>query len=347
MNYFLRKLIRNDKNITKEEYDYFLANVWDNRIDRGSLIAFLAALSAKQLNLHDILGFVSFIDKASPKRRLTCSDPIVNIVGTGGGRPTFNISTTSALVAAAAGAKVLKSGSYSHNSQCGSLDVLKRLGIQFNLTEKTMEAMLDELNIGFVGPQMYSPLLRRIAVSIAPLTLRVIGGFINTIGPLLCPFQVHGQICGVSAYSSIEIFASALSALKRHNCIVVWSEIGLDEFSAVGKNHYAFVHDKIERDCIDPQNYGLVHHDHSKLGGGSPSVNAGMIQSVLKKGSPLVARDTVALNAAHMLKLCGRTSSDEESIQLAIDAIENGSAYRLLKDTIAFTNDWALAEETV
>lgn len=341
MNEFLRKIIRNDNAIKKEAYDSFLTAVWENRADKHSLIAFLSALSAKPLNLNDVLGVVRFIEKVSPQRHLACSDRVVNIVGTGGGLPTFNISTTAAFLAASAGATVLKSGAFAHNSQCGSLDVLKHLGIRLDIDNEILEAMLAELNIGFVGAQMYSPLLRRMAVSIAPLTLRDIGGFINTIGPLLCPFHVHGQVCGVSTPRRMDIFASALNMLARDNSIVVWSEVGLDEFSAVGINHVAFIDQEIRRDSIDPLKLGMNHKAPGSLAGGSAQTNAAMMRSVLKDGKPALARDTVALNAAHILKLGGHGDTIEQCLQLAQETLASGKAHRLLNDAVAFTYDCA------
>ncbi len=342
----LRKIIRNENDITPEEYHSFLASALEASASKCSLAAFLAALSAKPLNLQDVINIVGFIDKNSPRRYLSVSDRVVNIVGTGGGISTFNISTSAAFVAAAAGAMVLKSGSYAYNSKCGSLDVLSNLGIKLDSTVHGLEAMLEELNIGFVSPKMYSPLLRRIAVSIMPLNLREIGGFINTIGPLLCPFHVHGQICGVSSSNLIDLFATALRTLGIHNSIAVWSEIGLDEFSAIGINHLAFINKdkKIHKEEFNPLTYGMIHTDYSELRGGSASANATIMQSVLKTGKPLVARDTVALNAAFILILSGQSQSKEEALQLSLDAIASGAAYRLLQNTIDFSHDYAAKE---
>ena len=340
----LRKIIRNDSDIDKGEYHSYLSSILEDRTGKCSLTAFLAALSAKPLNFDDMINFVGFIENETPKRYLSVSDRVINIVGTGGGISTFNISTSAAFVAAAAGAMVLKSGSYAYNSKCGSLDVLSNLGINLNIDEHGLQTMLEELNVGFVGPHMYSPLLRRIAVSIMPLTLREIGGFINTIGPLLCPFHVHGQICGVRSYDFVDLFARVLQKLGIHNSISVWSEIGLDEFSAVGVNHFAFVNEHIHKQEFDPREYGMAHYDHHDLCGGSASANANIMQSVLKTGKPFAARDTVALNAAFVLLLSGQCETKEEALQRSLDAITNGSAFRLLQNTIAFSNDFSVKE---
>ncbi len=343
----LRDIIRNDSAIEQEEYQSFLESVFESRANKTTLTALLAALSAKQLNLNDVINFVQFIERDSPKRHLSVSDRVVNIVGTGGGIPTFNISTTASFVAAAAGAMVLKSGSYSYNSQCGSLDLLAKLGINVNISDQGLQTMIEELNIGFVSPTMYPPLLRRIAVSILPLSLKEIGGFINLIGPLLCPFHVHGQICGVRSYDYIELFASALQTLGIHNSISVWSEIGMDEFSAIGLNHFAVVNQHIRKKVFDPSKYGMLHSNPLELSGDSPSENAAIMQSVLKHGTPLAAQDTVALNAAFILQLSGQNLSIEEAVQLTRDTIKSGAAYRLLQKTIEFSNDHAIKESLV
>lgn len=342
----LREIIRNNSTIEPEEYHSFLTEVLHNRANKPTLIALLAALSAKSLNTNDVINFVDFIEKEAPKRSLSVSDKVINIVGTGGGISTFNVSTTTTFVAAAAGAMVLKSGSHSYNSQCGSLDVLSKLGINVNLNDQGLQAMIEELNIGFVSPKMYPPLLRRIAVSIMPLTLKEIGGFINMIGPLLCPFHVRGQICGVSSFDYIDVFATALQKRGMHNSIAVWSEIGMDEFSAIGLNHYATINQIIDKEVLDPRQYGMKHINPLELSGNSPSENAAIMESVLKQDKPTAAQDTVVLNAAFILKLSGQCTSIKDAILLAKETIDSGSAYKLLKNTIEFSNDYKIVEST-
>lgn len=341
----LRRVIRNE-DISQDEYHAFLTSVLEDRANKSTLTAYLAAIAAKPLHEQDVVHFASYIEKNTPKRALSVSDEVINIVGTGGGISTFNISTSAAFVAAASGAKVLKSGSYAHNSKCGSLDVLSNLGIKLDINDEILETMLEELNIGFASPKSYSSILRRIAVSIMPLNLREIGGFINAIGPLLCPYQVRGQICGVSSYEYIEIFSSAMQSLGMHNSIAVWAEIGLDEFSAIGLNHMAYINETIKTDTFNPLEYGMVHDNHSELNGGSAVDNAAIMQSVLLSGKPSAARDTVALNAAFVLMLSGQCDSKKEALLMAWDAIKSGAAYRLIQNTIEFSNDHKQLEKT-
>lgn len=340
----LRRIIRNELDISESDYSSLFSTAILERDNKSLLAAVLAALAAKPLNLNDVIHFVKFIEQQTPKRHLSVSARAVNIVGTGGGLATFNISTTATFVAAASGATVIKSGSYSYNSQCGSLDLLNHMGFNINQDEQSLERMLEELGIGFVSPKMYSPILRRMAISALPLTLRDLGGFINTVGPLLCPFHVRGQICGVRDFDFIDIFAQAFAALGRGNSIVAWSEIGLDEFSAIGKSYFARVNSCIDREEINPNDYGMHHTDLNQLAGGSPVINAAIMESVLKDPAPSAAKDTVVLNAAFLLLLAGTHNSLFDAVAHAQVTLASGAAYRLLHQAIEFSHDCAARE---
>lgn len=337
----LRKLVRNNSDISDDEYREFFASVFEDRKQKDALIAMLSALSAKPLNYNDMVNFVKYIEADSPKREIKCSNRAVNIVGTGGGEPTFNISTTSTFVAAAAGATVLKSGSYSYNSKSGSLDLLASLGINLNASIESLEAMVEEVNIGFVPPQLYPPMLRRIAISIMPLNLRDIGGFVNVVGPLLCPVKVAGQICGVSQYGYVEMFAKAMQSVGMTNSIAVNAEVGLDEFSAIGLNHFASTDNNDGVQILNPQDYGMKHTNMRELDGGEPSENVEILHKLLSAKSRDAAVDTVALNAAHVILLGKKADNIADAIGLAHEAILSGSAAALLHKAVEYSKDTA------
>lgn len=337
-NSFLQKIICNSDDISQEEYFYFLRMILDNKIDKCEVISFMSALSAKPLNLNDILCFVRFVESISPRKRVINSDQAINIVGTGGGLSTFNISTAAAFVASTAGAKVLKSGSYSYNSQSGSLDVLQALGINTNLDTSGMEQMLEETGIGFVNPNMYSFLLRRLAISILPLKLKTIGRFVNTIGPLICPVQVKGQITGVSDLSTFELMSKAMSTLKLHNSIVVWAEIGLDEFSSFGKCHVANIGNAIQKRVIEPKQHGFHLNDVSNLRGGTPSYNAEFIRAIFQNKVKNEARDIVILNSAYLLIQAEVVDNIRDGIDFSLEVLISGKVSKQLEKSIAFTN---------
>lgn len=337
----LRKLVRNNNDISEDEYREFFASVFEDRKQKDALIAMLSALSAKPLNYKDMVNFVSYIEADSPKRVIKCSDRAVNIVGTGGGEPTFNISTTSTFVAAAAGATVLKSGSYSYNSKSGSLDLLASLGINLNSSIEALEAMVEEVNIGFVPPQLYPPMLRRLAISIMPLNLKDVGGFVNLIGPLLCPVKVAGQICGVSQYGYIEMFVKAMQHFGMNNSMAVNAEVGLDEFSAIGQNHFATTDSDGAVQTLNPQDYGMKYTDMRALDGGEPGENVEILHKLLSAKTRDAAVDTVALNAANVILLGKKANNLSDAIGLAHEAILSGSAAALLQRAVEYSKDTA------
>jgi anthranilate phosphoribosyltransferase len=335
----LRKII-SDQSIDDIEFHEFLDQVFSDKNQKLSVVALITALSSKPPRLSDILSFVDYVESDTPKSTLNIDGKIINIVGTGGGISTFNISTTAAFLAAATGTKVLKSGSFAYNSRSGSLDLLRELGIPLEQSIEGVESMLDELNIGFVGAHLYPTRLRRLAATILPLSLKDIGGFVNLIGPLLCPFHVHGQICGVRNRSLIPIFQTALLARGIKNSITVWGEEGLDEFSAVGKSYYRFTASDLTDTVFDPQTHDICHANISELSGGTCAENAEITRSILKYESRSEAAcDTVIINSAFMLLLGGTVDSIEDGMSLARDTLRNGDGYQLLQHVREFSLD--------
>jgi anthranilate phosphoribosyltransferase len=338
---FLKRLISDSTGISQEDYFAYLHMIHDNQASKLEVVAFLTALSSKPINLNDILCFVRFIESISPKMMLQSSPHAINIVGTGGGIPTFNISTAAAFVACAAGAKVIKSGSYSYNSRSGSLDVLKAIGINLQLDTAGLERMLEELGIGFVGPNMYSSLLRRLAISILPLELKQIGGFINTVGPLICPIAVKGQLTGVRNLDLFNLISKAMQQLNLHNSIVVWSEIGLDEFTSFGHCHVAHIDNPIRKETVDHKVHGFQLQDKKILRGGDARANAALIKAMFENKIKNEALDTVVVNSAYILYLAEAVETIAQGIEHSLEVIENGRAGRLLHDAVAFGHDHA------
>ncbi len=337
----LNKIIR-DQAIEDAEYHEFLEALFSDKSHKLSVVALIAALSAKPTRLADILSFVEFLESESPKSTLRTDGRLVNIVGTGGGIATFNISTTATFLTAAAGTKVLKSGSFAYNSRSGSLDLIRELGIPLDLSVAGLETMLDELNIGFVSARLYPPRLRRLATTILPLTLKEIGGFVNLIGPLLCPFHVHGQICGVRSRSLIPVFQTALKERRIENSITVWGEEGLDEFSAIGKSYYRITGTDEVDTVFDPLAYGIRHASVRELAGGTGAENAEITRLILKdKARSAAARDTVIINSAFMLLLSGAVDSIADGLSLARDTLRSGDGYQLLLKAGEFAYDHA------
>ena len=338
-NSFLSRLINNSEDISEEAYFGFMHKILNNELGSSEVIAFITALSAKRLNRCDIVPFVRFIHNVSPLKKINKSNEAINIVGTGGGLPTFNISTTAAFVASAAGATVLKNGSHSYTSKCGSIDVLRKLGLNINLTQENFEKMVNEIELGFVGPDFYAPLLKRIAIMIQPLTIKEIGGYINTIGPLLCPFKVKKQLTGVNSMAMVELMAQAMSELKFNDSIVCWAEIGMDELSSIGNNYILKVGDKNGITVVSSDKLGFQYCNPGNLKGGDTNCNAELIMQILTGKIRDEKRETVALNSAYVLLLSEKVNDISDGIELSFETIDNGKAYKKLKNTIEFSRD--------
>lgn len=334
----LRKLIKNE-DITPQEYRALFESCIEGKDSKIYAPALMASLSSKPISSADVIHFVSYLHAKSPKKRLRSSNDLVNIVGTGGGISTFNISTTTVFVAAAAGAKVLKSGSYSYNSRSGSLDVLSELGIDLNLNLEQLNFMVEDLGLGFVSPRMYPPLLRRIATSILPLSMKDIGGFINTVGPLLCPIEVGAEVCGVKSPELIPLFSQALPTVGISRGYCVSAAVGMDEFSAIGTSRYVDLSNPNTYETFQPYDYQLRHNSIKELEGGSPKDNAELVHDLLKGKANQAATDTVIINAAFVC-LAGRvTDSLDDAIDLCKNAVYSGASYTLLNRASEFSRD--------
>lgn len=315
----------NDNYITR-----FLQKLETNQVTQQQSLDFLRTMHEQVLSSENNIRFIKHIKKLYPYRQTKRSDVAVSIVGTGGGRSTFNISTTSAFVAAAAGAVVIKSGSSSYTSKCGSLDLLKALHINLDISFEQFENMLSDIGLGFVNPSWYPPILRRLAVTIFPVTFKSAGGYINVMGPLLAPVQVAARIIGVKSKELIDPMAEAVHQLELGTAIICWSDIGIDEFCSLGCNYFR----RVNQDGIGPMETDFFQsrgvQKISELEGGSPFENAAITKGILRGSVTGVKLDTVLRNAAYILLLSGKVQNLEQGMSIAAKAIENGLAMEKL-----------------
>ena len=334
---FLKKLINNSEALPDDEYREFMRKIFGKTISDVAVAAFIAALSAKKATVHDVVSFVQSVLSIAPKIRVGRSDQAINIAGTGGGIATFNVSTTAAFIASAAGTTIIKSGSYRYNSKCGSNEVLKALGLNLNLSLEKFNTMIEELNIGFVNPDLYSPVLKRMAITIQPLQLQEIGQFINMVGPFLCPVQVNAQLIGVPHRPLLDVMGQAAQKLNYKNTAVCWAEIGMDELSSIGNNHVLEINGRVRNHVFGPERFGFQNSDPQKLAGGDPHYNAELIRAILKGKIKDEKRDTAALNSAYLLYLSKKTDDLESGLEASMAVLENGMAYKKLEKAVLFS----------
>ena len=257
----------------------------------------------------------------------------VDVVGTGGdGSNTFNISTTAALVAAAAGVKIVKHGNKAITSRSGSFDLLQALGVKVAKTPKAATKQLVQCGVTFLFAPYFHPVLRKIAEARKVLSQQGIKTIFNVLGPLVNPMQVKRQALGVFLPQLIEPYVRSLQQRKMARSLVFHGD-GLDELSLCGVNQLAVLHNgNIEKISIDVQSLGLRTCTLDELRGGDAADNAAISLSILQGKDRTVKRDVVLLNAAAAIIANQDGSIDFASaIQQAAKAVDDGSAMKLLE----------------
>ncbi|MGH3718666.1 MAG: anthranilate phosphoribosyltransferase [Pseudonocardiaceae bacterium] len=305
---------------------------WDRlgsrRLHPGEAAALLAGLSTCMPSAHTVEILVRSLDERRPEPSHRFPGA-VNIVGTGGGPRTFNISTAAAFAAAAMGVPVVKTGSRGYTSRTGSFDLLACLGIPLTTSYQQTGEMLDRYNIACAGYFVYPVELAALARAVAPLHMRTLGRFVNTVGPFLAAMPVSAQLTGVSEHSHLATLQhlAAQQAPKR-----VWlctNDVGADELISVADN---LVHD------VDARQFP-VQPGTLRLGGGTLSdLRAAaddtttvehFLQVLGGQGSP-AAVATVCLNAAALAVAAGTTEDWASAASMAREAVDGGAAVELI-----------------
>src|ERR687898_2819162 len=206
-----------------------LTEIIDGNASVAQAAAFLIALRTKGETTGEIAGLAKVLRERAVK--VDAGDDLVDTAGTGGGRPTFNVSTTAAFVAAGAGCRVAKHGNRSATSQCGSADVLEALGGRIDVEVEVVEACIGEIGFGFMFAPLHHPAFKHIVPVRKELGVRTI---FNFLGPLTNPAGARRQLLGVSDRRYQETIAEALVGLGCERALVVSADDGLDEFSVSG-----------------------------------------------------------------------------------------------------------------
>ncbi len=255
---------------------------------------------------------------------------IVDTCGTGGGTlTTFNISTAAAFVAVAGGARVAKHGNRSFTSACGSADVLEALGIAIEVPIDRLPAIFDATGIVF----MFAPLMHPAMRHVGPVRRELgIATVMNIVGPLANPARVGRQVIGVADREKAPLLADALVQLGSRRALVVHGAPGIDEISPLGTTEVLEVRDgSVHAWQIEPAAYGFARIAPDDLAGGSPAVNARIIEDLLAGGGLPGAAAAVILNAAAALLVAERVPDFAAGVALARDALHSGGGLSVLE----------------
>ena len=261
---------------------------------------------------------------------------LVDTCGTGGdGASTFNISTASAIVTAAAGARVAKHGNRSVSSSSGSADVLEAAGVKLDLTPEQVAACIDRVGVGFLfAPRHHSAMKH----AIGPRKEMRVRTLFNLLGPLTNPAGAPNQVLGVFSLDWVEPLARVLQRLGSEHVLVVHAEDGLDEISIAAPTRVAELKGgDISVYTVTPEDFGLQRADLSAIAVENAQQSLAMIETVFAD-QPGPARDIVRLNAGAAIYAAGLTPSLAEGVVLASEVIQSGKARQTHESLVEVSN---------
>ena len=297
--------------------------------------ALITGLRVKKETIGEITAAAQVMREFSTKVHVADSKHLVDIVGTGGdGSHTFNISTCSMFVAAAAGAKTAKHGGRSVSSKSGSADVIEALGANINLSPERIAASVAQNGIGFMFAPNHHPAMKNVAPVRKELGVRTL---FNILGPLTNPAGAPNILMGVFHPDLVGIQVRALQRLGAEHALVVYGRDGMDEVSLGAATLVGELKNgEIREYEIHPEDFGLTMASHRALRVDTPEQSRDMVLAVLdNQAGP--ARDIVALNAGAALYAANVADSIGNGIALAREALDSGAAKAKLAQFIAFT----------
>lgn len=330
----LHKVINNE-DLTYEEALETMKEIMTGEASQIQMAAFLTALRMKGETITEITacakGMRAVGTHLQPKKE------VLEIVGTGGDEVgTFNISTTSAFVVAAAGVPVAKHGNRSISSKSGAGDVLEALGVNISADPEVVEKCVEEVGIGFMFAPHFNPAMKYVGPVRNEMGIRTV---FNTLGPLSNPSRAKAMVVGVYSPSLTEVIAGAMVNLGVERGFVVSGEDNMDEFTLTGPSIVSEIKDgKVETYEITPEQFGLKRCKIEELQGGDGAVNAQITKDILSGKERGAKREIVLLNAGAALYIGGKADSIEEGIRIAGETIDSGKAMETLESMVKTTN---------
>jgi anthranilate phosphoribosyltransferase len=318
----------NGENLSFTVMQSLMREVMAGELTHAQIAGLLIALRIKGETVDEIAAAASVMRELSSKVHIANSPHLIDTCGTGGdGIQTFNVSTVSAFIAAAAGAKVAKHGGRSVSSTCGSADVLEALGVNVNLTPEQVAKCVDSVGIGFMFAPNHHSAMKHAAPVRRELGVRTL---FNLLGPLTNPANAKRQVMGVFAKSLTAKLALVLQQLGSEHVLVVCGADGMDEISFTGDTYVAELKNgKVTEYILNPSQFGMPLHPLSSIKIQNADESKAMILDVLNgKSGP--ARDIVLLNAGAAIYVAGVVDSLQDGIHKAAEVIDSGSALATL-----------------
>ena len=337
MKVALEKLL-NQQDLTSEEMTAVMKSLMTGQATDTQVAAILIALRMKGETVTEITAAAKVMRELASGVVVADKTHLVDTCGTGGdGANTFNISTASAFVVAAAGASVAKHGNRSISSKSGSADVLEAAGVDLSLSAEQVAECVEQAGVGFMFAPAHHSAMKHVIGVRKSLAVRTI---FNMLGPLTNPANAPFQVVGVYDESLLVPFAEVLKNLGSKQVMVVHAELGLDEVSITGKTKVAELKDgKISEWSIDPTNFGMEYQNLNGLAVESSLESLQMIESAFNNQAS-DALDIICLNAGASIYVAGLAVNYEQGVEKARQVIASGQAKQRMQDFIAKTQQF-------
>jgi anthranilate phosphoribosyltransferase len=321
--------------LSLEDAAAVLSEIMHGRATEIQIAGFLIALRTKGETVDELAGLARTMRALATPVRVS-RDDLLDTAGTGGGRRTFNVSTTAALIAAGAGCTVAKHGNRSATGLSGSADLLEALGARIDLGPDAVARCIEEVGFGFMFAPAHHQATRYVVPVRRELAVRTI---FNFLGPLTNPAGATRQLIGVSDPDFLHTVAGALARLGTHHALVVSSEDGLDELSISAPTRVVeVIGEEVRTHTVAPEQVGLQSASPQEVPGGDPQQNADTARRIFA-GAPGAARDLAVLNAGAAIYAGDGADSIEEGVRVAERAIDSGAAQAALERFVNRTHE--------
>ena len=310
------------RSLNMEDASEVMRQVMEGEATPAQLGSFLTGLRIKGETAQEIAGMAAAMREFA--LRVTVDGPLIDTVGTGGdGQNTFNISTATAFVAAAAGLKVAKHGNRAASGTCGSADVLEALGVKIDLPPEGVARCIEEVGVGFMFAPVFHPAMRHAAPVRREIGIRTV---FNILGPLTNPAGAQTQLLGVAFPELGETMAEVLRMLGSHRAMIVHGHGGMDELSLSGDSTVWEVREgALSRWIVRVEDTGLPQTPISAIRSGTKEENAATMRSIFQ-GNAGPVRDVVLLNSAGVLMAGDLAGTVREGVEQAAGIIDSGAA---------------------
>ena len=331
------RAVTEGKDLSRDEMQQIMRTIMTGEATQAQIGGFLIGLRMKGETIDEITAAAGVMRELATHVDVS-GDNIVDTCGTGGdAASTFNISTTSAFVVAAAGATVAKHGNRSISSKSGSADLLEAAGVNLNITPEQVAKCVNEIGVGFMFAPAHHSAMKH---AIGPRKEMGVRTIFNVLGPLTNPAGAPNQVIGVFAKAWVEPLAHVLNQLGSHHVMVVHSEDGMDEISIGAPTYVAELKSgEVKSYTIKPEDYGMNRNPITDLAVASAEESLAVVKSVLN-GEKGPAADIVILNAGAAIYTAGLAEDLQRGVEKAATVIDSGEAAAKLDALVQLSNSF-------